>query len=291
MITDPRTLFALVLALASFALPARAQECAEGRVSSPETAGRCCWPGQSWSEEHGRCSGPPSCPEGLTAEGDRCVLPVLAYPTMPGSYGAPQAPSSDLALDVPPAPDLATTFAPGTSSPLAPGAAGPRAATTWPPSPPDLEHALVDPRIVRRTDETLLLGGLLTLAGGYLSGILFAFVDEAAQNCGNFDRFSSFGPVACGSYPFAFIPFAGGLLSGFTQLSTNTFRTNVALGFALQLPAAMVQILGLVITLIAGFGYAEDAVPAGSVAVGDAEVSIAPYATDSQGGLWLDVRF
>jgi hypothetical protein len=224
------------------------------------------------------------------AEGDRCVLPILAYPSMPGSYGVSQPPTSDLALDVPPAPDLATTFAPGTSSPLVVAAAAPRTATSWPPSPPDLERALVDPLIVHGTDETLLLGGLLTLAGGYLTGILFAFVDEAAQNCGTFAA-GFFGPTACGSYPYAFIPVAGGLVAGFTQLAPNSNRTNVALAFGVQLPAAMVQILGLVITMMAGFGHTEEAVPSGAVSIGGAQISIAPYATDSQGGLWLDVRF
>lgn len=61
----------LVLTAAS----ARAQ-CRDGRV--PTTEGACCWPAQAWSE--GRCQGPPRCPATLVAEGDACVLPMLALP-------------------------------------------------------------------------------------------------------------------------------------------------------------------------------------------------------------------
>lgn len=44
-------------------------------MSNDATGGRCCWPGQAWSVEHGRCEGPPACPEGLVAHGDDCVAP------------------------------------------------------------------------------------------------------------------------------------------------------------------------------------------------------------------------
>ena len=54
------------------ASPASAQ-CAGGRVVTPATAGRCCWPGQSWSNAFGRCEGPPVCPAGAFASGDDCV--------------------------------------------------------------------------------------------------------------------------------------------------------------------------------------------------------------------------
>jgi hypothetical protein len=81
-----------VLSIPTFA---RAQECADGRVNTPETAGRCCWPGQSWSDQLGRCSGPPTCPAGRSASGDDCVLAggenVMAQQPPPG-YQAQQPP-------------------------------------------------------------------------------------------------------------------------------------------------------------------------------------------------------
>lgn len=81
-----------------------AVRCTGGRVSSPRTAGRCCWPGQSWARREARCSGAPRCPEGLTAEGDACVpappylrdapvpasaAPALPSPAMSGATAAP----------------------------------------------------------------------------------------------------------------------------------------------------------------------------------------------------------
>lgn len=52
---------------------ALAQQCAGGRVVTPATEGRCCWPGQVFSVQTGRCQGPPQCPPGLAAAGDDCV--------------------------------------------------------------------------------------------------------------------------------------------------------------------------------------------------------------------------
>lgn len=66
--------------------------CAEGRVASETTQGRCCWPRQSFSVEHTRCAGPPLCPPGLVAHGDDCVVPELVSP--------PVAPRARMAEDV-----------------------------------------------------------------------------------------------------------------------------------------------------------------------------------------------
>ncbi len=72
----PGLAVACLLGWALMTAPAEAQaQCTEGRVITADTAGRCCWPGQRWSEEAGRCEGPPACPLGTTAEGDSCVAP------------------------------------------------------------------------------------------------------------------------------------------------------------------------------------------------------------------------
>lgn len=64
-------------------------QCAGGRVSTFATQGRCCWPGQQWSNPVGRCVGPPQCPYGLFAQGDECVAgAAVAYtpgPPMPAA--------------------------------------------------------------------------------------------------------------------------------------------------------------------------------------------------------------
>ena len=91
VMTPARFAWVLVVVVSCFAASARAQECAEGRVASEATAGRCCWPGQAWDAEHGRCSGPPSCPAGRVAEGDACVSP--SAPVVVPSAPPPVAPS------------------------------------------------------------------------------------------------------------------------------------------------------------------------------------------------------
>ena len=65
--------------------------CEGGRVVDAATRGRCCWPGQAWSPQTGRCAGPPTCPAGLTPQGDDCVpqsgagysSPVVVVPHSP----------------------------------------------------------------------------------------------------------------------------------------------------------------------------------------------------------------
>lgn len=40
---------------------------------SAQTAGRCCWPGQSWNRVDAACEGPPRCPPPLVEDGDDCI--------------------------------------------------------------------------------------------------------------------------------------------------------------------------------------------------------------------------
>ncbi len=60
--------------------PAQVSACTGGRMVTSLTAGRCCWPAQSWNDERARCEGPPSCPSGMVAEGDRCSAPTPPQP-------------------------------------------------------------------------------------------------------------------------------------------------------------------------------------------------------------------
>ncbi|HJL18156.1 MAG TPA: hypothetical protein RMH99_21005 [Sandaracinaceae bacterium LLY-WYZ-13_1] len=63
----------LVAALWMVTGSARAQQCGGGRVATAATQGRCCWPGQHWDPQYGRCAGPPECPPGMLPAGDDCV--------------------------------------------------------------------------------------------------------------------------------------------------------------------------------------------------------------------------
>ena len=98
--TQTTLVTAVVLALWSAAptvTPVRAQTmepmeapvCQGGRVADSGTRGRCCWPGQVWSPEAGRCAGPPTCPSGLAAQGDDCVRTSGSAPTAPAPYATP----------------------------------------------------------------------------------------------------------------------------------------------------------------------------------------------------------
>lgn len=72
---------AVLIALVGSVVPSPVDaQCHEGRVSSEDTDGRCCWPGQRWSDERARCVGPPRCPSGLVSEGDTCVRSMAPAP-------------------------------------------------------------------------------------------------------------------------------------------------------------------------------------------------------------------
>ncbi len=95
------------------ALPLLASaQCAPGRVANDATGGRCCWPGQSWSEDRDRCEGPPTCPAGMWGEGSDCVAAASPQPAAPPpTFAAP-----------PPAEPRQATFA--AAEPRAPSATG-----------------------------------------------------------------------------------------------------------------------------------------------------------------------
>lgn len=86
-----------VVVVALVTASARAQ-CRDGRV--PTAEGECCWPAQTWTGA--RCAGPPSCPATRVAEGDTCVLPMLALPP-PAREIVPVAQVVD--AEIPAAPD------------------------------------------------------------------------------------------------------------------------------------------------------------------------------------------
>ncbi len=47
--------------------------CPGAQVSTPQTLGHCCWPGQVYSTVAQTCTGSPSCPSGMIARGETCA--------------------------------------------------------------------------------------------------------------------------------------------------------------------------------------------------------------------------
>jgi hypothetical protein len=62
--------------------------CPAGQVVSATTAGHCCWPEQVWSSLRSACVGDPRCPEGYSADGERCTPAAVTSPP-PSRYGPP----------------------------------------------------------------------------------------------------------------------------------------------------------------------------------------------------------
>lgn len=102
---DVRVWLGAVVVWGALVASAAAQDaCTEGRVINEGTAGRCCWPGQTWNEEHGRCAGAPTCPEELVAHGDSCVgrveecvdaEPPAEWSGATSQLGGPQTPGAE----------------------------------------------------------------------------------------------------------------------------------------------------------------------------------------------------
>lgn len=248
-----RTSAAVVLVLVMLGSRAEAQEaCGEGRVRSADTAGRCCWPGQSWASDLRRCEGPPTCPVGLVAEGDSCV------PSRTGPVVGPTVTPQDA---IAPAP-MAAPARPGIT-PLVPPSAGvvappPRARvpprhaqpaqeqpTQAPPTPPQYEPAaappVVDPGpavwpiaptggpaglhnprwVEASSNEGLVIAGAVLLGAGYIEQVGMA-IGRLADD-GTIYRYSIGSPSVGVFEDFScrnttggtlFIPFVGVIVAG-----------------------------------------------------------------------------
>jgi len=75
-------------AIARAALTAPTQpdlDCPDGQLTSPDTAGHCCWPDQAWSSTKGRCVGAPRCPPGMTVAREQCVAAAKPIPRDPSA--------------------------------------------------------------------------------------------------------------------------------------------------------------------------------------------------------------
>lgn len=188
-----------------------AAQCTEGRVSGPSTQGQCCWPGQAFSSQLGRCTGAPQCPSGMAAEGETCVSVGTTW-----EPPAPEGPST-----APPPPPQAPTL-------------------SWALVSPDIGVGVVNPRTIHSgSDMGLVIGGAITLATGYVAAILAGVFDELGRNC-------AWG--SCGAWPLGFVPIVGGVLAGTVAFSGPRYSTGW--GFGMGIPSAVAQSLGLTLLII-----------------------------------------
>ena len=129
--------------------------------------GRCCWPGQTWSSEHARCSGRPSCPIALVEHGETCAgRAIVGASTGIARLAAP----SD--LDVPDAYHA-------------------RPARLWPSfASLRLGDTVSRPATRRGEDEGLIIASLVVIDIGFVLGAVIGIVDMAATNCRSFGAVS-----------------------------------------------------------------------------------------------------
>lgn len=183
-----------VVTLGTLARPASAA-CPAGQAVSADTVGHCCWPMQVWSGSRETCVGTPQCPEGLSPQGEACVLVCPAgmeagadtaghccWPMQVWSQsrqvclGTPTCPSGMrveaercVAQALPPPPPVPPPAETGPAS-----APPPQIVPSEPaPTPPNTD---VTPghHVDRQARKGLLFSGIGLLAGGWAVSVLVA---------------------------------------------------------------------------------------------------------------------
>ncbi len=235
---------ACTLAVLLAASAAAAQECAEGRA---RVDGHCCWPAQSWSETDHACVGAPTCPPTFAEEGETCVARA-------------------------PAPDAAAPAA------VAPPSAPP-SATAWPTVGASEPAGVRNPEMTRGLDGGLLAAGLVVFLSGYGLAIATGIADEVSAAC----RSTMGPPLPCGTWPFAFVPLVGGVLSG--TLETGPKRSEIYLGLGMGITATIVEVTGAIILLVALAGHVDDVRPRSHARGPSPSWSLAPGPAGSEVGL------
>lgn len=260
-------MFAVLLAAAPSITSA--QDCAEGRE---RVDGRCCWPGQSWSVERARCEGAPRCPEALVEHGESCLAPAIA-----ASSGAAPGRVESVDPGGVPVPDLYRTS-------LRAG---------WPERAVLGIEELARPVRVRGEDEGLIIASLVVIDIGWVLGWALVFMDEVSGGGCAPSGGSPFGGarISCSSWPFAFMPVAGGITAGLTNFSGG-FRTTAGWGIALGSPSVIFQGVGIIMLAIA---LANDTSEIGYQPLveepREAGARLLPGAAGADVGLSLDVLF
>lgn len=198
--------------------------CEEGRV---RTEGRCCWPAQTFSVESGRCEGVPQCPIGLVEHGETCVAPAFTPLPAPGEgYG-------DVAPPGYPEPSLSSRISPTAS------------ARDW-SSVDELGASAPTHRVdvVRGEDEALVTLSFAMFDVGWVFGWLVPLLDDTTGSCTDGD-WSSTTRTSCQSWPFAFLPVVGGIVSGLTEFGSG-WRQQSVWGVTFGSVSLVLQVAGII---------------------------------------------
>lgn len=252
-----------VAALAWIAAPAAAQtaECAEGRV---RVEGRCCWPGQQWSDARGRCENVPRCPEGRVEHGEDCV------PMATSGLGSPLGPPG---LPPGPAPELPSVVPPGTTTagwPLAIGS----------PTAPDARAV-----IGRGEDEGLIVFSLVLFDVGWVFGWLGLLLDELDGCTAGFGGRH----ISCESYWWGLAPLFGAMTGTLANHSGGS-RTNF-IGLPFGITSICIQGIGIIAAIIAFSNETTEPTFQRLDLSDSVTASILPGAAESEAGLTMALSF
>jgi hypothetical protein len=216
----------LVLALSALVLPANAsaQTCRGGRV---RVSGRCCWPGQDWSNQARACVGPPQCPTGMVEEGETCV-PDTTPAASPTTSTAPTGPSAETR----PAGIVGT----GQITPT--GTLETRATTIegWPSATAGRLSSEIRRPILRGTPSIPgIVGGTVVLGVGYLVGFFVALGMDQSYECRS---------RSCIAWPIALIPIGGVIPSILVSIRSSAIPAVLA-----GVPLTVTQLVGALIII------------------------------------------
>jgi len=274
---------AALVVLAASTSVARAQEaatepraCEEGRVRISD---RCCWPGQSWSEEHRECIGPPSCPAPLVEHGEHCIAREADFEIdgEPETDEAPPAPAAPVGRAVTPYPAVPPGY--GGEPRWSPGST-----EAWPSV---RSHGAAPTRraiSARGEDEGLVFTSIAIIQAGWMMGLVGTVMTEAT-GC------SVFGPGgsmsrSCDAWAWGFLPLAGGMIGGVVGINRGN-----GWGYALGIPSVIHQGIGLIMLAVALANETTEIVEQPLEGATGLSARLVPSAAGADAGLSLDVTF
>ncbi|MFK7991466.1 MAG: hypothetical protein AB8I08_35950 [Sandaracinaceae bacterium] len=180
--------------------------CAEGREATPRSGGRCCWPGQGWNEQYGRCSGPPVCPANLVADGDDCIAPAAPAPV----------------AVVPPSTAAVVVTPEG------------RAPVSWESFEDERPRGGLAPELTYTADEGWMIFGGVAFGAGWAFSIVIGSIGGLAS-----DVCSDLGG-------YAFIPVVGGLVHAATLDRCNDTRADAGAFWGPYATSSAAQLAGII---------------------------------------------
>jgi hypothetical protein len=284
--------FVALVCIASLPGAVQAQaECEGGRVASVETAGRCCWPGQWWSDPLGRCTGVPTCPSGTGGQGETCVALDAPAPEASAPILAPERPLASTAT-TPSQPSLVASVA----SASVPAEGGTTALAEAPgewPSSTARPSGVFNPRMGRGPRRGLVRSGATLFGIGYATSIAASVVgfSRSEWNGAGYDD-GCYEPA--GSY--ALIPLVGALVAALSVGGCSYYNvvgeeyrsadatTHVILGIA----SSVFQFTGFVL-LVSGLIHSKPLVEYSVALDDDRDVRLAFHPMTLAGGTGLGV--